>query len=135
MQSLRDQSLITGRGGYKMGKSRVRNFLRPPPPPLKTGLNFSRPPTLLKSGNFSRPPPPAYNMAKTSSYCVKTTSKLFMPAPSASLKLPPPPLFVGVKLHVHPLSRFVAPHPLPVLSDQSLRPTFTSVPSVGINSS
>ena len=29
-------------GGYKMGKSRVRNFLRPPP--LKTGSNFSRPP-------------------------------------------------------------------------------------------
>ena len=32
---VRDWSLITGRGGYKMGKSWVRNFLRPPP--LKTG--------------------------------------------------------------------------------------------------
>ena len=32
--TLRDGSLIMGRGGYKMGKSRVRNFLRPP---LKTG--------------------------------------------------------------------------------------------------
>ena len=31
---VRDWSLITGRGGFKMGKSRVRNFLRPP---LKTG--------------------------------------------------------------------------------------------------
>ena len=28
-------------GGYKMGKSRVQNFLRHP---LKTGLNFLRPP-------------------------------------------------------------------------------------------
>ena len=28
---IRDWSLIRGRGGYKMGKSRVRNFLRPPP--------------------------------------------------------------------------------------------------------
>ena len=30
-----------GGGGYKMGKSRVRNFMRLP---LKTGLNFLRPP-------------------------------------------------------------------------------------------
>ena len=30
---IRDWSLITGGGGvYKMGKSRVRNFLRSPPP-------------------------------------------------------------------------------------------------------
>ena len=29
----RDWSLITGRGGgYKMGKSRAQNVLRPPPP-------------------------------------------------------------------------------------------------------
>ena len=34
MGMVRDWSLITGRGGYKMGKSQVRNFLRPP---LKTG--------------------------------------------------------------------------------------------------
>ena len=34
-------------------------------------------PKLLKSGNFTRPPP--YNMAKTSSYRVKTTPKLVVP--------------------------------------------------------
>ena len=75
-------------------------------------------PPLLKSGNFARAPPPPYNMAKTSSYCLKTTPKLFVSHPSAWLKLFPPPLFVGVKLHMPP-SRFVAP-PLPVISDQSL---------------
>ena len=32
--SIRDWSLITGKGGYKMGKSQVRNSLRPP---LRTG--------------------------------------------------------------------------------------------------
>ena len=59
-------------GGYKMGKSRVRNIVRPPPP---------------------------FNMAKTSSYCIKTTTKVVVPPPppprppSAWLK----PLFVGVK--------------------------------------
>ena len=40
--------------------SRQGNTLRAPPPPL------------LKSGNFMRPP---FNMAKTSSYCIKTTPK------------------------------------------------------------
>ena len=70
---VRDWSLITGRGGgYKMGKSRVRNFLRPP---TQDGVKLFAPP-LLKSGNFSHPP---YNMAKTSSYCVKTTPKLVVP--------------------------------------------------------
>ena len=114
-QHLRDWSLITGRGGgYKIGKSRVRNFLRPPPQD-KVKL-FTAP--LLKSGNFLHPPP--YNMAKTSSYCVRTTPKLLRPPPpSAWLKLCPPPLFIGVKLHVAPPSRFVPP-PLSVLSDQSL---------------
>ena len=59
-------------------------------------------------------------MAKISSYHVKTTQKLVAPPPLAWLKLiPPPPLFVGVKLHMPP-SRCVAP-PLPVISDQSLR--------------
>ena len=29
---VRDWSLITGKGGYKMGNSRVRNFFAPPPP-------------------------------------------------------------------------------------------------------
>ena len=82
-------------GGYKMGKSRVRNFLCPPP---RDRVKLFSPP-LLKSGNFSRPP---YNMAKTSSYRVKTTPKLFVPPPSAWLKLFPPPLFIGVKLHVPP---------------------------------
>ena len=52
--AIRDWSLITGRGGgYKMGKSRVRNFLRPPP--SRQGKTFRNP--LLKSGNFSCPPP------------------------------------------------------------------------------
>ena len=39
-------------GGYKMGKLRVRNFLRPPP---QDRVKLFAPP-LLKIGNFSRPP-------------------------------------------------------------------------------
>ena len=58
-------------------------------------------------------------MAKTLSYRIKTTPKLFVHPPSAWLKLFASPLFAGVKLHVPPHSRFVAP-PLPVISDQSL---------------
>ena len=83
---------------WEMGKSRVRNFLRPPPPQDRVKL-FAPPPPFKEWKLFASP----YNMAKTSSYRVKTTPKLFAPPPSAWLKLfPPPPLFVGVKLHVPP---------------------------------
>ena len=46
-----------GEGGYKMGKLRVRNF------------------------KLYAPPPPTITMAKTSSSCVKTTSKLVLFCP------------------------------------------------------
>ena len=61
--------VITGRGGYKMEILRVRNFLRPPPP--KTGLTFSRPQTPFRI-EWKLFAPPPFNMAKTSSYRVKT---------------------------------------------------------------
>ena len=109
---LRDWSLITGRGGLQNGKIAGPKLFAPPP--SRQGKTFRAP--LLKSGNFTRPP---YNMAKTSSYRVKTTPKLFVTPPSEWLKLFPPPLFVGVKLHVPPLP-FCSP-PLPVISDQSLK--------------
>ena len=111
MDILRDWSLITGRGGLQNGKIAGPKLFAPPP---QDRVKLFAPP-LLKSGNFSRPP---YNMAKTSSYCVKTTLKLFVPPPSAWLKLFPPPFFVGVKLHVPPLP-FCSP-PLPVIRDWSL---------------
>ena len=82
-----------------MGKSRVHNFLCPPP---QDRVKVFAPPPLLKIGNFTRPP---YNIAKTSSYRVKTiaTPKPFVPPPpSDRLKLFPPPLLLGVKLHVPP---------------------------------
>ena len=83
-------------------------------PPSRQGKPFCAP--LLKSQNFLRP---HFNMAKTLSYCIKTTQKLVVPPPpfSMSKTFVAPSLFVGVKLHVVP-SRFVAP--LPVISDQSL---------------
>ena len=90
----RDWSLITGRGVLQNGKIAGPKLFAPPP---QDRVKLFAPPPLLKIGNFSRPP---YNMAKTSSYYVKTTPKLFVPPPSAWLKLYPPPLFVGVKLHV-----------------------------------
>ena len=49
-RAISDWSLITGRGGYKMGDSRVRNFLPPPPPPSRQGKTFRAPP----------PPPPPF---------------------------------------------------------------------------
>ena len=78
-----------GGGGYKMGKSRVWNFLCPPPP--QDRVNLLAPP-LLKSGNFLRPPP--FNMAKTSSYCIKT--------PPYTFYAPPPPLSTWLKLFPPP---------------------------------
>ena len=137
LNTLRDWSVITWRGGYKMGKSRVRNFLHPPsqqdktfrapflksgnllrPPFLKSG-NLLRPP-FLKSGNFLRPP---FNMAKTSSYCIETTSKLFVPPPppfsmAETLSVP---LFAGIKLNMPSRSSICTPHPFPVISYQTLK--------------
>ena len=105
---LRDWSLITGRGGYKMGKSRVRNFLRHPPPSRQG--KTSRAPLL----NFLRTPP--FNFAKTSSYCVKTTPKPFVPSFSMAKTFSVSP-FRRSKTSLP--SRFVAP--LLVSSDQILR--------------
>ena len=51
-----------GEGGYKMGKSRVQNFLRPPPPQDRVKLFV----------------PPPFLMANTSSYCLTTMAKLFV---------------------------------------------------------
>ena len=80
-----DWSLITWRGGAtKWENHGSETFCAPPQDRVKL---FT--PPLLKSGNFSRPP---YNMAKTSSYSVKTTPKLFVPPSSAWLKKIPPPL-------------------------------------------
>ena len=73
-------------GGYKMGKST--------PPPSRQGKTCCTPP-FQRVETFRAPPP--YNMAKISSYLVKTTPKLVVSPPpfSAWLKLfaSPPPLF------------------------------------------
>ena len=86
----RDWSLITGRGGYKMGKSRVKLFAPP----------------LLKSGNFSHPPL-QYGFKLLRKNYPKTLCA--PPPPSAWLKLFPPPLFVEVKLHPLPFCSPPAP--------------------------
>ena len=117
---MRSKGLVInyGEGGYKSGKLQVRNFLRPPPPQDRVKL-FVPPPPPFKEWKHFVPP---CNMAKTSSYRIKTTPKLVVPPPSAWLKLFPFPLFVKVKLHVPPPLRFCSPPPpLPVISDQSLR--------------
>ena len=69
---IRDWSLIMGRGGLQNGKIAGPKLFAPPP---QDRVKLFAPP-LLKIGNFSCPP---YNMAKTSSYYVKTTPKLFVP--------------------------------------------------------
>ena len=65
-----------GGGGYKMGKSRVRNFLRPP---SRQGKTFRAP--LLKSGNVLRPP--------------SRQGKTFRTPPFKEWKLYAPPLQYG----------------------------------------
>ena len=99
---VRDWSLITGRGGYKMRKLRVQNCISLPPPPHGQGKTFCVPP--FKERKLVVTPPP-FNMAKTSSYCIKTTITLFvgpLPTPlTAWLKpFPPPPPLAGVKFHM-----------------------------------
>ena len=107
--ALRDWSLITGRGGgggaTKWENRGSETFCAAPQDRVKL---FAAP--LLKIGNFWRPP---YNMAKTSSYHVKTTPKLFVPPPfsMANTFSPPPPLRRG-KTSRAP-SHFVAPPPSP----------------------
>ena len=85
-----------------MGKSRVRNFLRPPSPQERV-KPFA--PPLLKCGNFWCPP---YNMAKTSSYRVILPQNLLCPHPPFSMAktcpAPPPLLSLGVKPQVPPLT-------------------------------
>ena len=80
---VRDRSLITGRGDYKMGNSQVQNLLCPPPP-TRQDKTFCAPPTSFKEWKLFVP---SITMAKTSSSHVKTTSKPCMP--------PPPPLQHG----------------------------------------
>ena len=103
-----------------MGKSQVRNFLRPPP--SRQGNTFCAP--LLKSGNFLRPPPlPSSIWLKLPSYCIKLPQNLLCPPPFSMAKTPPPPFFRRDKIsHAPRPSSFVAPPPpLPIISDQSLR--------------
>ena len=61
-----------GGGATKWGNRGSETFCAPPL--SGHGKTFRAP--LLKSGNFSRPP---YNIAKTSSYHVKTIPKLVVP--------------------------------------------------------
>ena len=103
---IRDWSLITGRGGgLQNGKTAGPKLFAPPP--SRQGKSFGAPP-LLKSGNFPRP---AYNMAKTSSYRIKTTPKLFVPPFSMAQTFSIPPFRRGKTSRAPP--RFVAPPPSP----------------------
>ena len=100
--AIRDWSLITGRGGLQNGKIAGLKLFAPPP---QDRVKLFAPP-LLKSGNFTRPP---YNMAKTSSYRVKSTPKLVVPPPFRMAKTFSAPPFRRGKTSRAPPSRFVAP--------------------------
>ena len=75
-----------GGGSYKMGKSQFRNFVRSPLPPEDRVKLFAPPPLFGGWKLFATP----FSMAKT--FCT------------------PPPLLVGVKLHLPPLP-FCTPPP------------------------
>ena len=87
-------------GGGVATKWENRGFETFCPPPSRQGKTFHAPP--FKEWKCFRAPSP-FNMAKTSSYCVKYTPKLVVPPPpSAWLILFLSPLFVGVRLHMPP---------------------------------
>ena len=100
VHQIRDWSLIMGKGGLQNGKIAGPKLFAPPQDRVKL---FA--PPLLKSGNFLCPP---YNMAKTSSYRVKTTPKLVVPPFSMANTVSDPPFCRG-KTSRAPPSRFVAP--------------------------
>ena len=85
-----DWSLITGRGG---GATKWDFFA--PHPPQDRGKTVCAL-TFKEWELFAHPPP--FNMAKTPSYHVKTTPKLFVPPFSIAKTSSAPSLFVGVKL-------------------------------------
>ena len=99
---IRDWLVINyGEGGYKMGKLRVRSILCTPS---------------QDRGKLLCPPP--FNMAKTSSYHVKTIPNIVCPPPFSTAKtFSAPPLPRGKTSHA-PLP-FCSPS-LPVISDQAL---------------
>ena len=75
---LRDWSLITGRGGgYKIGKSQVRNFLRPLPP-SRQSKTFCAPPPFKEWKRFAPSPPPSVWL-KLQATVYKTTPTVFVP--------------------------------------------------------
>ena len=72
VNDIRDWSLITGRGGLQNGKIAGPKLFAPPP---QDRVKLFAPPP-FKEWKLYTPP---YNMAKTSSYRIKTTPKLFVP--------------------------------------------------------
>ena len=110
-----------------MGKSRGRNFLHSPPPPLRQGQTFHAP--LLRVESRFAPPPP-FITTKTSSYCIIAAPKPFVPPPPfnmAKTLSAPPPLFGGIQLHMPPPPPLPFCCPLPVIRDQSLTGIITAI--------
>ena len=104
--NVRDWSLIMGRGGYEMGKSWVRNILRPPQDRVKLLV----PP--FKKWKLFEPLP--FNMAKISSSPRKNYPKTCCAPPPFSMAKTfsaPPPFFCRGKTSHAPPSRSVAPPP------------------------
>ena len=85
-----------GGGGYKMGKSRVRNFLSPPPP-SKHGQTLYAPPPHFKGWKpFVAPPPPVW--LKCQPPVLALPQNLLSPPPPFRMTKtvpahPPPPFF------------------------------------------
>ena len=92
-------------------ENRGSKTFAPPPPPSKTGSNFSRPP-LVKGGNILRPPPPLVWL-KLQAPVFKLPQNLFCPPFSMAKKNNwPPPLFLQEEnLTCSPLLPFFSPPP------------------------
>ena len=83
MNMIRDWSLIRGRGGATKWENRGSETYCVPPPSRQGKTFCALPPPPFEDWKLFAPPAP-FNMAKTSSYRVKTTPTFCKP--------PPPPL-------------------------------------------
>ena len=109
--TLRDWSLIMGRGATKWENCLLKLFAPPPPPPQDS--KTFRPPPFQMVKTLCGPPPPLWpKLQATMQDLLYPNSFCAPPPPSEWLQLPPPPpfLFVGVKLHLPPFP-FCRPPP------------------------
>ena len=97
--ALRDWSLIMGGGGVTKRENRRSKTVCAPPPPKDRVKLFAKPP--FKEWKLFAPPPPSIWL-KLQATAYKLPYNFLCTPFSMAKKNVPPPLFIGVKLHMSP---------------------------------